>query len=213
MATIRLGDEAPNFTANSTEGQINFHEWLGDSWGILFSHPADYTPVCTTELGTVAKYKNEFAKRNVKVVALSVDGIEDHKGWIKDINETQNTSVNFPIIADEDRKVSQLYDMIHPNADSKHTVRSVFVIGADKKVKLTITYPASTGRNFEELLRVIDSLQLTAYHKVATPANWKHGEDVVVVPTVATEDIPSLFPKGHKEVKPYLRMTPQPNLD
>lgn len=213
MATIRLGDEAPNFTANSTEGQINFHEWLGDSWGILFSHPADYTPVCTTELGTVAKYKDEFAKRNVKVVALSVDGIEDHKGWIKDINETQNTSVNFPIIADEDRKVSQLYDMIHPNADSKHTVRSVFVIGADKKVKLTITYPASTGRNFEELLRVIDSLQLTAYHKVATPANWKHGEDVVVVPAVATEDIPSLFPKGHKEVKPYLRMTPQPNLD
>ncbi|MBC3759031.1 peroxiredoxin [Hyunsoonleella sp. SJ7] len=213
MATIRLGDEAPNFTANSTEGQINFHEWLGGSWGILFSHPADYTPVCTTELGTVAKYKDEFAKRNVKVVALSVDGIEDHKGWIKDINETQNTSVNFPIIADEDRKVSQLYDMIHPNADSKHTVRSVFVIGADKKVKLTITYPASTGRNFEELLRVIDSLQLTAYHKVATPANWKHGEDVVVVPAVATEDIPSLFPKGHKEVKPYLRMTPQPNLD
>ncbi len=213
MAAIRLGDEAPNFTAISTEGEINFHEWLGDSWGILFSHPADYTPVCTTELGTVAKYTDEFNKRNVKVVALSVDGLESHHGWIKDINETQNTTVNFPIIADEDRKVSELYDMIHPNADSKLTVRSVFVIGADKKVKLIITYPASTGRNFDELLRVIDSLQLTAYHKVATPANWNHGEDVVVVPAVATEDIPGIFPKGYQEVKPYLRMTPQPNLD
>lgn len=213
MAAIRLGDEAPNFTANSTEGEINFHEWLGDSWGILFSHPADYTPVCTTELGTVAKYKDEFDKRNVKVVALSVDGLESHKGWIGDINETQGTTVNFPIIADEDRKVSELYDMIHPNADSKLTVRSVFVIGDDKKVKLIITYPASTGRNFDELLRVIDSLQLTAYHKVATPANWKHGEDVVVSPAIATEDIPSMFPKGHKVVKPYLRTTPQPNLD
>jgi alkyl hydroperoxide reductase subunit AhpC len=213
MATLRLGDTAPNFTANSTEGQINFHDWLGDSWGILFSHPADYTPVCTTELGTVAKYKNEFDKRNVKVVALSVDGVDSHKGWIGDINETQNTTVNFPIIADEDRNVSELYDMIHPNADSKLTVRSVFVIGNDKKVKLIITYPASTGRNFDELLRVIDSLQLTAYHKVATPANWKHGEDVVVSPAIATEDIPELFPKGHKVVKPYLRTTPQPNLD
>ncbi len=213
MATIRLGDVAPDFTADSTEGTINFHDWLGESWGILFSHPADYTPVCTTELGTVAKYTEEFAKRNVKVVALSVDGVASHNGWIGDINETQNTTVNFPIIADEDRKVSELYDMIHPNADSKLTVRSVFVIGNDKKVKLIITYPASTGRNFDELLRVVDSLQLTAYHKVATPANWKHGEDVVVSPAIATEDIPSLFPKGHKVVKPYLRTTPQPNLD
>lgn len=213
MASIRLGDEAPNFTANTTEGEINFHDWLGNSWGILFSHPADYTPVCTTELGTVAKYTDEFSKRNVKVVALSVDGLESHKGWIGDINETQNTTVNFPIIADEDRKVSELYDMIHPNADSKLTVRSVFVVGDDKKIKLIITYPASTGRNFDELLRVIDSLQLTAYHKVATPANWNNGEDVVVSPAIATEDIPSMFPKGHKVVKPYLRTTPQPNLD
>ena len=213
MATIRLGDIAPNFTAKSTEGNINFHEWLGDSWGILFSHPADYTPVCTTELGTVAKYKSEFDKRNVKVVALSVDGLESHEGWIKDINETQNTTVNFPIIADEDKKVSELYDMIHPNASDKFTVRSVFVIGDDKKVKLIITYPASTGRNFEELLRVIDSLQLTAYHKVATPANWKNGEDVVISPAITNEEIPAMFPKGHKEIKPYLRMTPQPNLN
>lgn len=213
MATIRLGDVAPNFTAQSSEGQINFHDWLGDGWGILFSHPADYTPVCTTELGTVAKYKSEFDKRNVKVVALSVDGVESHKGWINDINETQNTTVNFPIIADEDRKVSELYDMIHPNADSKLTVRSVFVIDPDKKVKLIITYPASTGRNFDELLRVIDSLQLTAYHKVATPANWNNGDDCVIVPAVADKDIPELFPKGHKVIKPYLRTTPQPNLD
>ncbi|PKQ44101.1 peroxiredoxin [Confluentibacter flavum] len=213
MATIRLGDDAPNFTAQSSEGTINFHEWLGDSWGILFSHPADYTPVCTTELGTVAKYKAEFDKRNVKVVALSVDGLESHKGWIKDINETQHTTVNFPIIADEDHKVSELYDMIHPNANDKLTVRSVFVIGPDKKVKLIITYPASTGRNFDELLRVIDSLQLTAYHKVATPANWKSGEDVVISPSITNEQIPAMFPKGHKEIKPYLRMTPQPNLN
>ena len=213
MATIRLGDETPDFSAKSSEGDINFHEWLGDSWGILFSHPADYTPVCTTELGTVAKYKEEFAKRNVKVVALSVDGLESHNGWIKDINETQNTTVNFPIIADEDRKVSELYDMIHPNADSKLTVRSVFVIDDNKKVKLIITYPASTGRNFEELLRVIDSLQLTAYHKVATPANWKHGDNVVVSPAISTEDAKVIFTKGIEEVKPYLRMTPQPNLD
>lgn len=212
MPTIRLGDIAPNFTAQTSEGEINFHEWLGDSWGVLFSHPADYTPVCTTELGTVAKYTDEFNARNVKVVALSVDGLVSHKGWIKDINETQDTTVNFPIIADEDRKVSALYDMIHPNADDKMTVRSVFIIGPDKKVKLTITYPASTGRNFDELLRVIDSLQLTAYHKVATPANWNNGDDCVIVPAVTNEQIPELFPKGHKEVKPYLRMTPQPNL-
>ncbi|PIB35033.1 peroxidase [Reichenbachiella sp. 5M10] len=212
MSTIRLGDEAPNFTAQTTEGKINFHEWLGDGWGILFSHPADYTPVCTTELGTVAKYKAEFDKRNVKVVALSVDGLESHKGWINDINETQNTTVNFPIIADEDKKVSNLYDMIHPNANNNLTVRSVYIIGNDKKVKLIITYPASTGRNFDELLRVIDSLQLTAYHKVATPANWQSGEDCVVVPAVETADIPAIFPKGYTEIKPYLRMTPQPDL-
>ena len=211
MKTIRLGDEAPNFTALTTEGEINFHSWLGDSWGILFSHPADYTPVCTTELGIAAKYKEEFDKRNVKVIALSVDGIESHYGWIKDINETQNTIINFPIIADEDRKVATLYDMIHPNADDKMTVRSVFVVDPDKKVKLMITYPASTGRNFDELLRVIDSLQLTAYHKVATPVNWNNGEDCVIVPSVTNEEIPSLFPKGYKEIKPYLRITPQPN--
>lgn len=213
MATLRLGDVAPNFTALSTEGKIDFHEWLGDGWGVLFSHPADYTPVCTTELGAVARYKHEFDIRNVKVVALSVDGIDSHKDWINDINETQHTTVNFPIIADEDRKVSELYDMIHPNADSKQTVRSVFVIAPDKTVKLMITYPASTGRNFEEILRVIDSLQLTAYHKVATPVNWINGEDCVILPSVANEDIPDLFPKGHTEIKPYLRTTPQPNLN
>jgi len=213
MATLRLGDVAPNFTALSTEGKIDFHEWLGDGWGVLFSHPADYTPVCTTELGAVAKYKHEFDVRNVKVVALSVDGIDSHKDWINDINETQHTTVNFPIIADEDRKVSELYDMIHPNADSKLTVRSVFVIAPDKTVKLMITYPASTGRNFEEILRVIDSLQLTAYHKVATPVNWINGEDCVILPSVTNEEIPNLFPKGHKEIKPYLRTTPQPNLN
>lgn len=213
MATIRLGDEAPNFTAQTTEGEINFHEWLGDSWGVLFSHPADYTPVCTTELGTAAKYKAEFDKRNVKVIALSVDGLESHNDWIRDINETQNTTINFPIIADEDRKVSTLYDMIHPKADDKLTVRSVFVIGTDKKVKLIITYPASTGRNFDEILRVIDSLQLTAYHKVATPVNWQSGEDCVIVPAVSNDEADKLFPKGYKEIKPYLRMTPQPNLN
>lgn len=211
MSTLRLGDEAPNFTAQTTEGEINFHEWLGDGWGVLFSHPADYTPVCTTELGTVAKYKDQFDQRNVKVAALSVDGLDSHKGWIEDINDTQQTTVNFPIIADEDRKVSTLYDMIHPNADDQATVRSVFVIGPDKKIKLIITYPASTGRNFDELLRVIDSLQLTAYHKVATPANWNQGDDCVIVPAVKDEEIPELFPKGHKEVRPYLRLTPQPN--
>jgi len=211
MKTIRLGDEAPNFTAKSTEGDMNFHDWLSDSWGILFSHPADYTPVCTTELGTVAKYKAEFDKRNVKIAALSVDGLESHNAWINDINETQHTVVNFPIIADEDRKVAMLYDMIHPNADDNLTVRSVFVIDPDKKVKLTLTYPASTGRNFDELLRVIDSLQLTSYHKVATPANWNNGDDCVIVPSVTNEEIPAMFPKGYTEIKPYLRMTPQPN--
>lgn len=212
MAHIRLGDEAPNFTVQTSLGEINFHDWIGDNWAILFSHPADYTPVCTTELGTVANYSDEFAKRNVKPIALSVDGVESHLGWIKDINETQNTVVNFPIIADEDHKVAELYDMIHPNADSKLTVRSVFIIDPSKKVKLTLTYPASTGRNFDELLRVIDSLQLTAYHKVATPANWNQGDDCVIVPAVKNEEIADLFPKGHKEVKPYLRLTPQPNI-
>ncbi|WP_026999212.1 peroxiredoxin [Eisenibacter elegans] len=209
---LRLGDIAPDFTAQSTEGEIRFHEWLGDSWGILFSHPADFTPVCTTELGTTAKLKPEFEKRNVKVVALSVDPLPSHHEWVKDINETQGTTVNFPIIADADRKVSELYDMIHPNASENFTVRSVFVIGPDKKIKLTITYPASTGRNFNELLRVIDSLQLTANYSVATPANWQHGEEVVIAPAIKDEDIPAKFPKGHKAVKPYLRLTPQPNL-
>jgi len=209
--SLRLGDEAPNFTVQTTEGEINFHEWLGDSWGVLYSHPADYTPVCTTELGMTAKLKDEFDKRNVKVIAVSVDDLDSHKGWIKDINETQNTHVNFPIIADSDKKVATLYDMIHPNASDKATVRSVFVVGPDKKIKLTLTYPASTGRNFNELLRVIDSLQLTAYHQVATPANWEDGDDCVVVPSIATADIPAKFPKGFKEIKPYLRITPQPN--
>lgn len=210
MSTIRLGDIAPNFKAQTTEGEIDFYEFLGEGWGILFSHPADYTPVCTTELGTTAKYKNEFDKRNVKVLALSVDGIESHHGWVKDINETQNTEVNFPIIADEDKTISRLYDMIHPNASATATVRSVYVIGPDKTVKLIITYPASTGRNFDELLRVIDSLQLTAYHKVATPANWRKGEDVVITPAVSNEEASQLFPKGFVEIKPYLRLTQQP---
>ena len=209
--SLRLGDEAPNFTVQTTEGEINFHQWLGDSWGVLYSHPADYTPVCTTELGMTAKLKDEFDKRNVKVIAVSVDDLESHKGWVKDINETQNTHVNFPIIADSDKKVASLYDMIHPNASEKATVRSVFVIGPDKKIKLTLTYPASTGRNFNEILRVIDSLQLTAYHQVATPANWQDGDDCVVVPSIPTSDIPAKFPKGFTEIKPYLRMTPQPN--
>lgn len=209
---LRLGDVAPDFTADSSVGEINFHEYLGDSWGILFSHPADYTPVCTTELGAAANLKEEFDKRNVKMLALSVDGAESHRSWIKDINETQNASVNFPIIADEDKKVSELYDMIHPNSSESFTVRSVFIIGNDKKIKLIITYPASTGRNFVELLRVIDSLQLTANYSVATPADWKQGEDVVVSPAIKTEDIPSKFPKGFKEIKPYLRTTPQPDL-
>lgn len=212
MATIRLGDIAPDFTADSSLGMINLYDYLGDGWGILFSHPADFTPVCTTELGTAAKFKAEFDKRNVKMLALSVDGTASHAEWIKDINEVQNTTVNFPIIADEDKKVSNLYDMIHPNADNNLTVRSVYIIGPDKTVKLMITYPASTGRNFHELLRVIDSLQLTAYHKVATPANWEHGDDVVVSPAIATTDAVNIFPKGVVEVKPYLRMTPQPNI-
>lgn len=208
---LRLGDIAPNFTAESTEGTINFHEWIGDSWVIFFSHPADYTPVCTTELGTAAKYKPAFDKRNVKMIALSVDPIDSHRGWVKDIEETQNTQMNFPIIADHDKKVSNLYDMIHPEANNNLTVRSVFIIGPDKKIKLNITYPASTGRNFDELLRVIDSLQLTADYSVATPANWKDGEDVVIAPAIKNEEIPAKFPKGHKEIKPYLRYTPQPN--
>ena len=208
---IRLGDEAPDFTAETTEGTINFHEWLGDGWGILFSHPKDFTPVCTTELGTVAKITGEFKKRNVKVLAVSVDPLDSHKGWINDINETQSCTVSYPIIADPDRTVANLYDMIHPNALDNMTVRSVFVIGADKKIKLTLTYPASTGRNFDEILRVVDSLQLTAKHQVATPANWKDGEDCIIVPAVKDEEIPSKFPKGHRAVKPYLRYTPQPN--
>jgi len=208
---LRLGDVAPDFTAISTEGEIRFHDWLGDSWGVLFSHPADYTPVCTTELGAVARIKHEFDKRNVKVIALSVDPLDSHMGWINDINDTQNTKVNYPIIADHDMKVAQLYDMIHPNASEKATVRSVFIIGPDKKIKLTITYPASTGRNFQEILRVIDSLQLTANYSVATPANWVDGEEVVVAPSIPTKDIPARFPKGFREIRPYLRMTPQPN--
>jgi alkyl hydroperoxide reductase subunit AhpC len=211
MAPIRLGDIAPDFTIDSSMGMINFYDYLGDGWGILFSHPADFTPVCTTELGTAAKFKGEFDQRNVKMIALSVDGIASHAEWIKDINEVQNTNVNFPIIADEDRKVSDLYDMIHPNADSTLTVRSVFIVAPDKTVKLMLTYPASTGRNFYELLRVIDSLQLTANYKVATPANWKNGEEVVVSPAIATEDAKKLFPKGVEEIKPYLRMTPDPS--
>ena len=210
--TIRLGDTAPDFTAETTEGTIKFHEWLGDGWAILFSHPKDYTPVCTTELGRVANLKGEFDKRNVKVIAVSVDPLESHKGWIKDINETQSCTMNYPIIADPNRNVATIYGMIHPNALDNLTVRSVFIIGPDKKVKLQLTYPASTGRNFDEIMRVIDSLQLTANYQVATPADWKQGDDCVVVPAIKTEDIPAKFPKGFKEVKPYLRMTPQPDL-
>jgi thioredoxin-dependent peroxiredoxin len=209
--TLRLGDDAPDFTAETTAGTINFHEYLGDGWGVLFSHPKDFTPVCTTELGMVSKLKPEFDKRNVKVVGLSVDPIESHTGWVGDIEETQGTALNFPLIADPDRKVSDLYDMIHPNASDTFTVRSVFVIGADKKVKLIITYPASTGRNFDEILRVIDSLQLTANYSVATPVNWKDGEDVIIVPAISDEDAKAKFPKGWTALKPYLRITPQPN--
>jgi alkyl hydroperoxide reductase subunit AhpC len=209
--SLRIGDIAPNFKATTSIGEIDFYEYLGDSWGVLFSHPADYTPVCTTELGRTASLKKEFDQRNVKVLALSVDPVESHLGWIKDINETQNTEVDFPIIADSDKTVANLYDMIHPNASETLTVRSLFVIGPDKKVKLIITYPASTGRNFNEVLRVIDSLQLTANYSVATPADWQDGEDVIVVNSIKTEDIPAKFPKGHKVIKPYLRTTPQPN--
>jgi alkyl hydroperoxide reductase subunit AhpC len=209
--SLRLGDTAPNFKAQTSQGEIDFYEYLGESWGVLFSHPGDYTPVCTTELGKTAALKDEFAKRNVKVLALSVDTLQSHAGWINDINETQGVEVNFPIIADSDRKISEAYDMIHPNASINATVRSLFIIAPDKTVKLIITYPASTGRNFVEILRVIDSLQLTANYGVATPADWKDGEDVVVVPAIKTEDIPAKFPKGFTEVKPYLRTTPQPN--
>jgi alkyl hydroperoxide reductase subunit AhpC len=210
---IRLGEIAPDFQAETTEGPIAFHRYLGNGWGVLFSHPADFTPVCTTELGAVAKLRAEFDKRNTKVLALSVDPVDSHRQWIGDINETQKTEVNFPIIADPEFKVAKLYDMVHPEVSDKFTVRSVFVIGPDKKVKLTITYPAATGRNFDEILRVIDSLQLTANYSVATPANWKHGEDVIITTAVKDEDIPAKFPKGHQRVKPYLRTTPQPNLN
>ena len=210
--SLRLGDIAPNFTAETTAGKIDFCEFLGDGWGVLFSHPADFTPVCTTELGKTALLQDEFAKRNVRVLAVSVDPLDKHIGWVKDINETQNTDVRFPLIADPDRKVATAYGMIHPNASENFTVRSLFVIGPDKKIKLTITYPASTGRNFQEVLRVIDSLQLTANYSVATPADWKATEDVIVVPSISTEDAQKKFPKGVKIVKPYLRYTPQPDL-
>lgn len=209
--SLHLGDQVPDFTANTTIGQINFYEYLADSWGVLFSHPADYTPVCTTELGKTAALQEEFAKRNVKVLALSIDPIDKHHGWINDINETQHVTVDFPLIADEDRKVAEMYDMIHPNASATATVRSLFIIGPDKKLKLFITYPASTGRNFVEVLRVIDSLQLTANYSVSTPADWQEGEDVIVVPAISTEDAIKKFPKGVNVVKPYLRYTPQPN--
>jgi alkyl hydroperoxide reductase subunit AhpC len=211
--SLQLGDTAPDFTAETTEGKINFYEFLGDSWGVLFSHPADFTPVCTTELGRTAALKKEFEKRNVKVLAVSVDPLDKHNSWKNDINETQNVSVDFPIIADEDKTVANLYGMLHPNASATATVRSLFIIGPDKKIKLMIVYPASTGRNFVEVLRVIDSLQLTADYSVATPADWKEGEDVIVVPAVSTEDAIRKFPKGVKVIKPYLRYTPQPNLN
>jgi thioredoxin-dependent peroxiredoxin len=210
---LRLGDTAPDFTAETSIGILNFYDFLGDSWGVLFSHPADFTPVCTTELGRTSKLVNEFAARNTKVIALSVDDVESHKRWIEDINSTQNTDVTFPIIADKDKKIAEAYDMIHPNASESFTVRSLFIISPDRKIKLIITYPASTGRNFDEVLRVLDSLQLTAEYSVATPADWKHGEDVVVIPAIKTEDIPAKFPKGFTEIKPYLRTTPQPNID
>lgn len=212
MATLRLGDTAPDFTQDSSEGRINFHEWAGDSWVVLYSHPADYTPVCTTELGRTAKLADEFKKRNTKVIALSVDPVESHHGWIEDINETQQTVVNFPIIADHDRKVAELYDMIHPNASATVTVRSVFFIDPNKKIRATITYPPSTGRNFGEILRVIDSLQLTDNYAVATPENWQDGDECVILPSITDpEEMKSKFPKGWRELKPYLRMTPQPN--
>jgi thioredoxin-dependent peroxiredoxin len=209
--SLRIGDDAPNFTAQTTAGDIDFHQWLGDSWGIIYSHPADYTPVCTTELGRTAQLKNEFAKRNTKVIAVSVDDLASHHGWIKDINETQYCDVDFPIIADTDRKVATLYDMIHPNASTSATVRSVYFIGADKKIKATITYPASTGRNFQEILRVVDSLQLTASYSVATPVDWQVGQEVIISPAVKPEEVAEKFPKGHRLVKSYLRYTPQPD--
>ncbi len=208
---LQLGDEAPDFTAMTTEGMITFHEWLGEGWGVLFSHPKDYTPVCTTELGYMAKLSDEFTKRNCRVLAMSVDPLESHRGWIKDINETQHTTVNYPVIADPNRTVANLYGMIHPNADDTMTVRSVFIVGPDKKVKLMITYPASTGRNFDEILRVLDSLQLTADFQVATPVNWQRGEDCIIVPAVPDEEVPAKFPKGSTTIKPYLRYTPQPD--
>ena len=208
---VRLGDIAPDFEADTTEGHLKFHEWLGDSWGVLFSHPKDFTPVCTTELGAVARLKPEFDKRNTKVIGLSVDPIDSHAGWAKDIEETQGTALNFPLIGDSERKVADLYDMIHPNANDTLTVRSVFIVGPDNKIKLTLTYPASTGRNFAELLRVIDSLQLTAGYSVATPADWKEGEDVIIAPAISDEDAKEKFPKGFEAKKPYLRVTPQPN--
>lgn len=208
--SLRIGDDAPNFTAETTEGEIDFHQWLGNSWGILYSHPADYTPVCTTELGRTAHLKEDFSKRDTKVLAVSVDDLESHKGWVKDINETQNCNVDFPIIADPDKKVATLYNMIHPNASTSATVRSVYFIGPDKTIKAIITYPASTGRNFTEILRVIDSLQLTARHSVATPVDWKVGEDVIIAPSVEQEDVEGKFPRGHRVIKPYLRYTPQP---
>lgn len=210
--SLQLGDTAPDFTQDSTAGCIRFHEWAGDSWVVLFSHPKDFTPVCTTELGAVARLKPEFDRRNVKVIGLSVDGLSNHEGWSKDIEETQGTALNFPLIADADRTVSDLYGMIHPNADNTMTVRSVFVVGPDKKLKLTLTYPASTGRNFQEILRVIDSLQLTATYKVATPVDWQQGGDCIIVPTVTNDEAERLFPKGFTHIKPYLRTTPQPNL-
>ena len=209
---IQLGDIAPDFTADTTEGTVVFHEWLGDGWGVLFSHPKDFTPVCTTELGTVAKLKDQFARRNAKVIAVSVDPLESHESWISDINDTQHTKVNFPLIADPDHKVADLYGMIHPNASDTTTVRSVFIIGPDKKVKLMITYPASTGRNFDEILRTVDSLQLTANYSVATPANWNNGDDVIISPAVSDEAAKAKFPKGWDTQRPYLRVTPQPNL-
>jgi alkyl hydroperoxide reductase subunit AhpC len=209
--TLQLGDTAPDFTAQTTEGSVSFHEWLGSDWGVLFSHPADFTPVCTTELGTVARIKPEFDRRHVKVIAVSVDPLDSHRAWINDINETQQTMMNFPIIADPDRTVADLYGMIHPNALDNMTVRSVFIIGPDKKIKLMLTYPASTGRDFDEILRVIDSLQLTAQYQVATPANWRDGQDCIIVPAVTNEQAREKFPKGFTEAKPYLRHTPQPN--
>ncbi len=209
--SLPLGETAPNFQANTTQGEIDFYEYLGDGWGILFSHPSDFTPVCTTELGRMSQLQDEFTKRNTKILAVSVDDLESHNGWVKDINETQNTNVSYPIIADTDKKVANLYGMIHPKWSDTHTVRSVFIIGPDKKIKLTLTYPASTGRNFLEILRALDSLQLTANYSVSTPADWKDGEDVVIGGNIKTEDIPQHFPKGHKIIKPYLRTTPQPN--